>query len=370
MVNAQYVSQDRIVTGEKLIFNKKENRVRVEGESNFLTEDGKGNAEEIEYYEDNGDLILLGDAEYITEDRKITGVMISYNEKSGELVIAGNGNMKEGNTIIEGENIEYNDQNGVGLVEGNVVWTDTINNTTVRSDMLNINTLLNASRAYNYQGKPEIEILVDNDSLYMASDTLYSFELIDTIGNKKQFVIGDGRVKILKSDLQAVADSSVFFVSDSIYSLYQSPVIWSDSTQFTADTIHLYLKNQKIYKMRMINNAMVINTTDGSFFNQIKGRTITAFFNETELDNFVVDGNAQSVYYVLDKDGAYVGVNTTECSKLKFYFGDNEISDIKGYIEVRQKMIPFTKADHSALQLEGYKWMINLKPSNRKDLQL
>ena len=96
---------------------------------------------------------MLGDATYVTEERIINGVMISYNENSGDLVIAGNGNMQEGSTIIDAENIEYNDQNGIGLAEGFVVWKDTLNNTTVRSDILNINTILNASRSFNYQGK-------------------------------------------------------------------------------------------------------------------------------------------------------------------------------------------------------------------------
>ena len=368
--NAQYLSGDRIVTGEKLIYNKAENSVQVEGQSEFTTDKGKGNAENMSYYEDAGDLILEGDAVYLTDRRKITGVRIAYNENMGDLVIAGNGVMKEEETIIEGENIEYNDKTGVGLVEGNVVWTDTSNHTKVRTDVLNINTVMNASRAYNYIGKPEIEIDVDGDTMHMTSDTLYSFEIIDTLGNKNQFVIGDNNVKILKSDMQAVSDSVVFYVTDSIYSLYDNPVMWSDSTQFTADTIHLYLKNKKIYKMRMINNAMVLNTSDEKLFNQILGKIITAYFYDSELDNFEVNGNAQSVYYVLDEQGAYVGVNTTECSKLKFYFGDNQISDIKGYIDVKQKMIPMAKADHASLKLQGFKWLIEKRPTNRKDLQL
>jgi lipopolysaccharide export system protein LptA len=368
--NAQYVSETRIVTGEKLIYNNLENSIQVEGESEFVTDNGKGKAEYIAFYEDSGDLILEGEATYKTDRRQIDGVKITYNEKIGDLVIAGEGRMQEEETIIDAENIEFNDRTGIGYAEGNVIWRDTSNHTKVESDVLNINTVMNASRAYNYNGKPEIEIEVDGDTMFMTSDTLYSFEFIDTLGNKNQFVIGDNNVKIMKSDMQASSDSVVFYVTDSIYSLYDNPVIWSDSTQFTADTIHLYLKNRKIYKMRMIQNAMVINTNNGKLFNQIKGKLITAYFNENELDNFEVDGNAQSVYYVLDEEEAFVGVNTTECSKLKFYFGDNEISDIKGYIEVKQKMIPMDKADHEALRLVGFKWLIEQRPITKNDLQL
>lgn len=52
------------------------------------------------------------------------------------------------------------------------------------------------------------------------------------------------------------------------------------------------------------------------------------FFKVEEFWWMVVNGNVEFVYYVLDDDGGYVGVNKIICSEMMLYFGNNEVEKI------------------------------------------
>jgi hypothetical protein len=82
--------------------------------------------------------------------------------------------------------------------------------------------------------------------------------------------------------MQAVADSLVFAKSDSVFTMYKYPIVWSDSTQVSGDTIDLFLKDKKLDKMKVKSQANILNSPDLLFFNQIQGRIIESFFEQGE----------------------------------------------------------------------------------------
>ena len=92
------------------------------------------------------------------------------------------------------------------------------------------------------------------------------------------------------------------------------------------------------------------------FFNQIKGRDIVAHFDSSELRKMDVLGNAQSVYYPLDDEGSYVGVNKTICSEMTMFFGNNTIEEILFITQLEGSLEPMAGTDHDALKLPGFNW--------------
>ncbi|MEO1436591.1 MAG: hypothetical protein AAFV80_13720, partial [Bacteroidota bacterium] len=149
----------------------------------------------------------------------------------------------------------------------------------------------------------------------------------------------------------------------------EKPIMWTDSTQFTADTMTVFLVDKQINNIFMQQNAFIINTEDEVFFNQIKGRDIEAFFIENELRRMDVQGNGESVYYLLDDVKAYVGVNKTICSEMLVYFGSNEVEQINFYTQPQATVYPMGKANHSSLQMPGFKWSLSQKPNGKEDLR-
>ena len=185
---------------------------------------------------------------------------------------------------------------------------------------------------------------------------------------KERIILAFNDVRIFKSDLQALCDSLSHSSVDSMFRLFEDPIIWSDTSQFTADHVRIQLANDAIDKIFMEENAFIVNTPDEMFFNQIKGRDATAYFDSSELRRVMVVGNAESVYYALDDADAYIGVNKTVCSEMKILFGNNEVEGIVFYAQPSANLFPMKEADHAGLEMPGFSWQVAKRPTSVEDL--
>ena len=175
-------------------------------------------------------------------------------------------------------------------------------------------------------------------------------------------------VRVYKSNMQAKADSLFYTSADSTLRWYKNPILWSDGTQQTGDTIHVFFKNSKIHNFQVIQNGFLVNVDgDSTKFNQVKGKIITGFFVEGELRNMYVDGNAESIYYSKNNKGEYDNVNQTVSSRLRFKFLDKELTHIVTVREVEGAVDPLDKLSKEAL-LTGFIWKPELRPTSKADI--
>ncbi|MCF8243660.1 MAG: hypothetical protein K9J37_04600 [Saprospiraceae bacterium] len=212
--------------------------------------------------------------------------------------------------------------------------------------------------------------IVPQDSV--LSDSTTSPNRKSSVVNRKseddRIILAFHDVRIFKKDLQALCDSLSYSSVDSMFRLFKAPIIWSDTSQFTADTVNIQLANDKIDRIFLRQNSFIVNSPDEFFFNQIKGKNSIAMFDSSELRRVRVVGNAESVYYALDDDKAYIGVNKTVCSEMLIYFGDNEVEGIKFYIKPKATLFPMKKADHEGLKMAGFSWQMERRPGSVEDL--
>ena len=108
----------------------------------------------------------------------------------------------------------------------------------------------------------------------------------------------------------------------------------------------------------------MLNSPDEEFFNQIKGKEILVKFDSSEVRTMYVEGNAEAVYYAMDEEEAYIGVNKTACSEMLVFFGSNEVETITFYQKPKGRLEPMRIAKHEELKLEGFKWQIEKRPSD------
>jgi lipopolysaccharide export system protein LptA len=205
-------------------------------------------------------------------------------------------------------------------------------------------------------------VIPDSLSIPVAEDSIAI--LMDTI----EYFVGDNNVRMYKKDMQSLCDSLTYSMRDSVFTLRGDPFLWSDSTQISGDTIQIFLRDKKVDKLMAEANALIVTTEDLIFFNQIKGRHLQSYFADGKAERMDIEGNAEAIYYILDKDKAYIGVNKTECSKMKFYFKDDKISEIRFYDEPSSKVIPMQKADHESLKVKGFIWNGDKRPQSLIDL--
>jgi lipopolysaccharide export system protein LptA len=175
-------------------------------------------------------------------------------------------------------------------------------------------------------------------------------------------------VKIFKSDLQAIADSAYYGYADSIIRCYGKPIIWSQGSQLSADTIYMLLKNQKMENVLFERNAFMVNTQlDSTKFNQVKGRKITGYFKDNNLDRIYVDGNAESVYFTVDKE-EYTGMLRSISSRIKIKFEDNKMTDVISIRKAENVYYPIAGIPSGQEILEGFIWRPELRPKSKEEI--
>lgn len=175
-------------------------------------------------------------------------------------------------------------------------------------------------------------------------------------------------VRVFKSNMQAVADSLFYTSADSTLRWYGNPILWSQGSQQTGDTIYVRLKNNKLNTLQVLENGFLVNVnSDSAKYNQVKGKLITAFFTNGELSNMFVDGNAESIYYSRDKDSIYTEMSQTVSSRIKILFKKKEISDLMTIKDPEGVRIPVKELTEDKM-LTGFTWKPELRPLSKKEV--
>lgn len=201
------------------------------------------------------------------------------------------------------------------------------------------------------------------------TDTIPSDSLANDTA-KTRIIKAYYNVRLFKSDLQAVADSVYYGYPDSMMRFFGRPMIWAQGSQMTADTIFMQVRNEQLDNMLLVSNAFMVNTQlDSSKYNQVKGRRITGFFTDNALDRMFVDGNAESIYYMVDeKEQVYTNMYHSRSSRIKIVVDSNQIVEFSPVRRVDGKVYPMHLIPQEAEILNGFVWKPGDRPISKEDL--
>jgi hypothetical protein len=160
-----------------------------------------------------------------------------------------------------------------------------------------------------------------------------------------------------------------FSGQDSVFRLFRDPIVWSGQSQITGDTIHLFTKNKKAERLYVFEKGMVVNKNQNEFYNQIAGKTINGYFIDGAIDYARVKGQkAESIYYVLDSDSAYIGMNKANGDVIDMYFQKGELNKVKFVNDVHGMMYPMNQIPEEEKFLRNFKWEDKRRPKNKLEL--
>ncbi len=186
-----------------------------------------------------------------------------------------------------------------------------------------------------------------------------------------RIIIGYHAAKIFKSDLQAKADSMYYSASDSTIRMYVTPIIWTQGSQLTGDTIALQMKNKKIDNIDQFPNGFIVNIekNDSLHFNQVGGKKIHGTFKDNRLNTMEVTGNAETIYFNRDTVKNVV----TEMSRslgniMKATFKNGRISRANTYGSTENKVNPINKVKDDDKILKGFIWKPKERPQTKEDI--
>ena len=371
--NAQFEETDVEANAQSIKYIKSTGEIRLEGDAYYRNKEDIGTGDLIVYNEKTESAELVGNATFENAKSKVKGQRIDYDKKTEAFKVKGQAVISDPPYIIIAESVDYDKATNTAYADGDVIWQDTSAGIFIFSDHLDYQEATGYVKATNDTGRPLMQNTSGGDTLYLSADILtsYSEYVTDSLGviDTINYLIADDNVQIMRPSLQAVCDSLVYQDRDSIFLLLDDPVVWSDSSQITGDTIEIYLSNDDIDKMEVYPKAFMVNSADLIYYNQISGKRITTSFEEGKLKTMDVIGNARSLYYMLDDFKAYIGVNSTECSSIRFTFSESAIKSIKFFTSPRSQILPMRGTNHEDIKLEGFNWRFAERPMTLADLQ-
>jgi lipopolysaccharide export system protein LptA len=260
---------------------------------------------------------------------------------------------------IAGKNYDLDALHNIMKVRGDVVMTHKKEQLIIYGQASDYFKSTGVTKVYN---KAYVAKVTDNnDTLFIRADTLVS---IDNEDPAKKRLLAYNNVRIFKKDLQGIADSLEYRISDSILFFYKKPVLWSQGNQLTADSISMRIKNNTIDKIFLVMNAFVISTDTLLNFNQIKGRKMTANIEKGKINRVLVEGNGESLYFALDdKNVALMGMNKIVCSNIIIRFKEGKVNNLSFYVQPDANFIPPHELKKEDLTLKGYSWKEKEKPT-------
>ena len=188
---------------------------------------------------------------------------------------------------------------------------------------------------------------------------------VDSSTNR--FIEAYYNVRIFSDSLQAVGDSMFYSLEDSAFRLFKNPVVWAQDNQITGDTIYLFTANKKPKRLYVFENALAINKSD-QFFNQVKGNTINGNFLNGDINHIRAKGSAENIYYAIDDQNKYIGVNRSTCDIIDMYFQNKKPRKIVFRNNLHGTTYPMKQVTHGTMRLRGFKWLEERRPKTKSDL--
>lgn len=369
--NAQFLSRNTTGRADSIFYFGKKGVYELIGEA-FMEQEGEtASARKIVYHEREGLLYLYGDAVVEGEDVYATGDTLLYDTETNAVKARGRSTVKRKDFDLTSDYLDYNDELQQGFASGDVIWADSSGTKRIFTDTIRFSADGQTAKAMSKLQRPMFEWTNENqDTLYLISDTLLTFQTVSSEQDSAGMEISDTTqdftafydVAILRDDVKGRADSLVYLEKDSVIVLYGDPILWMDTTQLSGDTIFMNIVDGTIHDVLIRGNAFIITSPDSVFFNQIKGRDIKAYFEEGRLVRTDVEGNAESIYFPLDEQGAYIGMNKIVCSKIEMYFEENNVTGIAFLDQPSGDLFSMKEVDDSNSVLKGYQNRGSLRP--------
>jgi len=189
--------------------------------------------------------------------------------------------------------------------------------------------------------------------------------------SRVRIVYGYHNARIFKSDLQAKADSMFFSSSDSTIRLYVNPMIWTQGSQLSGDTIHLQMKNKKLDNLDMFPSAFIVNIEkkDSTHFNQAGGKIMHGTFKNNKLNTFLITGNAETIFFKRDTvKNVVTDMSRTVSGKFSATFKNGEINKFSLWEKEDSRGLPLAQTKPEDRTLKGFIWKPKEKPLSKESI--
>ena len=298
----------------------------------------------------------------------------TYNMNSKEVYLKKNSRINYNGKILTGDDLYFNQITGFGTGKGNVTLRDPQEKRYMKGGY---GEIFEKKDSAMMTDKPYAVKILEKDSMYFSAERILAYQKIDTQDplKKKSFLRAYKKSRMFKSNIQVRADSLSFNETDGIMNLFGKPIAWSGEKQVTGDKIEAYFdtQNEFIDSLRVIGNAFAITKADSlnkkDEFNQVKGKLMTVYYKNNEVNLAKVIGNAQAITYADEpnektKEVERIGVALSTCGTIEALFEDRKVQVISCNIGANTDIYPMSQIAREKRFFPDFNW--NTKDRLRK----
>lgn len=282
-----------------------------------------------------------------------------FNKNTGEAFLKKRSIVYREGKELHGDEMYFNDKTGYGWAKGNVLIDDPEEKRFIRGEYgeayRELDSAFVTGNAYAVKA-------FSTDSLYFHADTIMAVQRKDSTKVLKAYF----NARYFKSNAQGKSDSIFYNETLGLMKFFRDPIMWSGEQQITGDTIYAY-NNPKLEIMdsvRVFNNSFAISKVDSlndKEFNQVKGKFMTGYFLNNELNLVEVHENAQALNFVDDEDEKTktkerIGINTSDCGIIEAEIKGSDVEVLACRIQATSKLYPESKLPETSRYLKDFNW--------------
>ncbi|CAK7081451.1 MAG: LPS-assembly protein LptD [Parabacteroides sp.] len=315
----------------------------------------------LHYQTDSKIATILGPSIIVSDSGTIHSTRGWYNTIDNTSLLLDQSWVESGDRILMGDSIFYNRESGFGEAFGNMSLTDTAKHVTLKGEYGFFNEKTDYAFATDSARMLEYS---QGDTLYLHADTL-EMMTVDSLYREIRAFYG---VRFYRTDMQGVCDSMQFNTRDSVLYMYKEPVLWNEQYQMYGDTIALFMNDSTIDYAHVIQFAFAAQHLDSTYYNQLKGNDLKAYFENQAIKQIDVAGNAESIFYPLENDGAKIGLNATKSGFLTIWIKENKLDKLKIWPSPVGSLTPIPDLKPEQKTLKDFYWFDYLRPKNKDDI--
>ena len=275
---------------------------------------------------------------------------------------------KDGKTLL-GDTVYYNRSRNYGEARGNVVITDPGNkvildgNYGYHDDNAHYSFVTGRARAREFSQK---------DTIYLHADTLCTLinhVVTDSVNDSVRVLRAFNQVRFYRNDVQGICDSLQLSEADTIINMYNHAVVWNLERQIFGDEINVHLNDSAADWATLPTGGFMAEHLGETYYDQLSGKKMKAWFEDKELRRLDVDGNVQVIMFPQEKDSTYNKMVNAESSFMRLNLkAKQEVDRIIMWPEVSGRVTPLYLAKKSDMYLPQFQWYDALRPKTPDDI--
>ena len=308
---------------------------------------------------------IVGPSDIDSEENHIYSELGFYDTQLGQAELLNRSVLTNGGKRMTGDSLFYDRNRGIGEAFNDVVFVDTIDKNMLTGNYCFYNQMTSYAFATDEAVATDFS---QGDSLFIHADTLQMFTYnLDTDSVYRE-ARAFHKVRVYRTDVQAVCDSLVFSSKDSCLTMYRDPILWNKQQQLLGEEIRVYMNDSTIDWAHIWNQALSVERIDSANYNQVSGKEMKAFFEDGKIRKVDVLNSVRLIYYPMESDSTLIGMVTAESSELNAFLEDMKLKTVVMKPKTNGVMYPMDQLPPAKMRLDNFGWFDYIRPLNKRDI--